>query len=62
MMCGFIFRAALVDLLICFATYLLGLIDAQFTWLFIASLILLLWLCVAGICSILELLTLRDEA
>ena len=49
------------DLLICFGSYLLKQFNEQFAWIFITSLIVLFWLCVAGGCLILDFLVNEDK-
>ena len=55
-----IVQAFLIDLLICAAAYILQRVNAIFIWVFIASLIILLWLGVAGVCSFIEVVAERD--
>ena len=49
------------DVFICFMAYWLQPIHVVFAWAFTASLIILVWLSVTGICIFLEFLTLSDE-
>jgi hypothetical protein len=46
----------MVDLLICVVAYGLQQFNEHFFWVFIASLIILVWLSVAGVCSFIELM------
>ncbi len=54
-------QAIKLDLLLCLTAYLLQQVNEQFAWVFVASLIVLLWLVVAGVCSILDFLFHEDS-
>jgi hypothetical protein len=50
----------MVDLLICVVAYGLQPLNGHFFWVFIASLIILVWLAVAGVCSFIELMVEKE--
>ena len=55
-----IVQAFLIDLLVCAVAYVLQRVNPIFIWVFIASLIILVWLGVAGVCSFIEVVAERD--
>ena len=55
-----IVQAFMIDLLICAAAYALQQVNPIFIWVFIASLIILVWLGIAGVCSFIEVVAERD--
>ena len=56
-----IVRLLKLDGLIIIAAYMLQRVDDRFAWLFMASLVLLVWLSVAGAVALIYFLTGEDE-